>query len=655
MPERIVRVRRRRKRSSFSSLESPDILRRDLSPARAAILIAATVVIIVIGAISFNYGSKFYSSWHERILLKRASSLLQAGKLTQAAYVAREVLQGHPDRLQAFYILAESAEKQSLEEAVSWRAQIARLLPHDLESQLNLASAALRFGQLDTARDALNNVEARDRDRPQFHVVSGWLAQAEGNVAEQERQFAAAVDREPGNDLYQFNLAVLQIRSPDAEKSGKARQTLERLSQSQSFRTGSLRALLNDAIDRSDLEAADRFAQQLQMSQQVTFSDYLLCSNLYRKLDEKKFHALLEKVKPVAAREPADLALLMDWMNDNGQAAEVPKWNDKLPSEVTTHSPVAVAVAEAFAELKNWSRLRRWTRTGSWEQDDYLRLAYQSYAARQSRQAVADAEADRLWRAAEHAARNRPEREVRLARLATKWGLTIEAAQLWSSVSQNPPNRREGLDALLRIYRANNELRKLHEVLERLHDSSPNEPGITADLARLGLNIDQNTRQAQLLAKEAYDRSPENVNCAVTYAFSLYGLGRTTEGLSIIGKLPPEKLHDSHAAVYVATLLVDEDQFDAAKEYMKDASRGPLYIEETKLLEEAKAKMTPASPTPGPKSSASPASKKSDETKLREEAKARMTPVLPTPSPTTSASPAPKKSSQSAPSATPAP
>jgi len=55
---------------------------------------------------------------------------------------------------------------------------------------LNLASAALRFGQLDAARRALADVTPGDRDRAAYHVVAGWLARAEGNPTEQERQFA---------------------------------------------------------------------------------------------------------------------------------------------------------------------------------------------------------------------------------------------------------------------------------------------------------------------------------------------------------------------------------------------------------------------------------------------------------------------------------
>src|ERR1044071_7921913 len=216
--------------------------------------------------------------------------------------MARDLARRQPNSVAALSGLADAAERQNLEEAVAWREQIARLLPKDPESQLNFASAALRFEKLDVARDALNRVSSRDRDSAAFHVVAGWLARAEGNFAEQEEQFAAAVKKAPKTVLYQFNLAALQIRSKDAEKSDKARDTLERLSNIAPYRTGALRALLNDAVERADLTAADNFAQQLQMSPEVTFGDYLLCLNFYRQLDEKTFRQLLEKVKPFAAR-----------------------------------------------------------------------------------------------------------------------------------------------------------------------------------------------------------------------------------------------------------------------------------------------------------------------------------------------------------------
>ncbi len=573
-------------------------------------MVAVLAIAFLVGALSFRYGSRLYDDWRQNRLLHRATALLQEGKLSKAAQTTQELLARHPDSLPALYLLAETAEKQNLEEAVSWREQIARLLPSDVDSQLNLASAALRFGKLDLARQALDRVSPTDWDRAAFHVVAGWLARAEGNFAEQEEQFAAAVKKEPNNDLYQFNLAALQIHSGDPKKSGKARDTLQRLSKVAPYRTGALRALLNDAVARNDLAAADNFAQQLQMSPEITFGDYLLCLNFYRKLDEKKFRLLLERVKPFAARDSSDLASLMYWMNQNGLAGDVVKWIDKLPTAQLSSAPTSVVVADAYARIKNWSRLKRWTRTGIWGDSEYLRLAYQAIATRQSRPrsgGTANTEFEMLWRSAEQLANEQPERALVLARFASKWELEKESEALWWRVAENSPMRREALEALRRLYRTKDETEKLYGVLQRLHQASPNEAPITADLARLGLNLGQNTEQSHQLAKEAYDRAPNEVNCAVTYAFSLSRLGRNAEAVAIVENLPPEQLHDPHAAIYVALLLAEASQIGAANNYIAIAEDGKIYPEEEKLLDEAKTKLATASATSPPARSPVPA------------------------------------------------
>jgi len=569
-------------------------------------MVAALLSAFLLGALFVSYGSKLYEDWRQNRLLHQAAALLQEGKPSEASQTAQELLGRHPDSLPTLYILAEAAEKENLEEAVWRREQIARLLPKDADSQLNLASAALRFGKLDLAREALDRVAPKDRDRAAFHVVAGWLARAEGNLAEQEDQFAAAVKKEPGNDLYQFNLAALRIHSSDAAESTKARDTLQQLTNVAPYRTGALRALLNDAVARDDLTAADNVAQQLQMSPEVTFGDYLLCLNFYRKLDEKKFRLLLEKVKPFAARNSSDLSSLMEWMNQNGLAADVIKWIDKLPAAQLSSPSTSIAVADAYATGKNWSRLKRWTRspaTAGWGDSDYLRLAYQAIAARQSQargDGGANTEFETLWRSAEQLTNEQPERELALARLASKWELENESEELWQRVAKNPPMRREALEALRRLYRAKNETEKLYDVLQRLHETSPTEAPITADLARLGLDLEQNTERSYQLAKEAHDRAPNEVNCAVTYAFSLSRLGRNSEGLAIIHNLPPDQLHDPHAAVYVALLLAEANQLDGGQEYIAAAEDGKIYPEEKKVLDEAKTKLAVASATPSP-------------------------------------------------------
>jgi len=607
IPSQLEHAEPGRDRQSCSGTHAT--FQRQFSRGRLTVAVAGLAIALLVGVFFVGYGSKLYENWHDRRLLQQATTLLQDGKLSKAAQIAHELARRHPDSLAGLSILADTAEKQNLEDAVQWRERIARLLPKDPESQLNLASAALRFGKLDLAREALNRLSPRDRDSAAFHVVAGWLARAEGNFVEQEEQFAAAVSKEPKNDLYQFNLAALQIRSKDAEKNNNARDTLERLRSVAPYRTGALRALLNDSVERNDLIAADGFAQQLQMSPEVTFGDYLLCLNFYRKLNEKKFRQLLEKVKPFAARDASDLTSLIDWMNQNGLAGEVVKWADKLPPTRLSSPPASVAVADAYATVKNWSHLKRRTRTGNWGDAEYLRLAYDAIAERHLRSgsgSSASSDFEKLWQSADELARSQPERELTLARLATKWQLTKQAEELWARVEENSTMRREALDNLRRLYRDNDETTRLYEVLQRLHESSPNEAPITADLARLGLDLGENTERSHQLAKEAYDLVPNDVNCAVTYAFSLHRLGRNAEAFAIVRSLPPDQLHDSHAAVYVALVLVERSELEGAKDYIDAAENGKLYPEEKKLLEEAKTKLIAASAIPAPAESPPP-------------------------------------------------
>jgi hypothetical protein len=289
----------------------------------------------------------------------------------------------------------------------------------------------------------------------------------------------------------------------------------------------------------------------------------------------------------------------MEWMNHNGLTGEVVKWIEKLPAEKLTSPPAAIAVADAYADAKNWTRLKRWTRKGMWGESDYLRLAYQAIATRQSRQDSANTEFHALWRAAEQSTHDQPERELALARLASKWNLEKESEQLWLRVAEDPPMRREALDTLRGLYREDNDTGKLYDVLQRLHDSSPNEAPITADLARLGLNLERNVERSHELAKEAHDRAPNEVNCAVTYAFSLYRLGRNADAIAIIQGLPAGQLRDRHAAVYAALLLADASQIDAPKDYVA-AADDEIYPEEKKVLDEAKAKIARVSVAPSP-------------------------------------------------------
>ena len=154
MAENIKGGEHRRTRQLFLGLES--FFKPQSWSARLGLLATVATLLVVLDVLFLHYSSRLYREWHEGRLLHEAASMLQEEKFSRAAQRAREVLKVDPDSLPALHILAEATEKQNLEETVLWRAQIARLLPNDLDSQLNLASAALRFGQLDLARKAIS-------------------------------------------------------------------------------------------------------------------------------------------------------------------------------------------------------------------------------------------------------------------------------------------------------------------------------------------------------------------------------------------------------------------------------------------------------------------------------------------------------------------
>jgi len=168
-------------------------------------------------------------------------------------------------------------------------------------------------------------------------LQAGWLVPKE--TCRTRRTIRRCRKKEPKNDLYQFNLAALQIHSSNAQKNAKARENLERLSKLALYRTGALRALLNDAVERNNLSAGDNFAQQLQMSQEVTFGDYLLCLNFYRKLDEKKIPPAAGTRKTFRRKESIGSRIAHGMDESNGLTLEVVKWIEKLPAEELTTRP----------------------------------------------------------------------------------------------------------------------------------------------------------------------------------------------------------------------------------------------------------------------------------------------------------------------------
>src|SRR6476620_4655763 len=101
-------------------------VQRQVRSVRLVVTIAGSAIAFLVAVFFVIYGSKLYENWRERHLLEKATTLLLEGEFSKATQMAQELARRHPDSLAALSILADTAERQNLEEAVTWRERIAR-------------------------------------------------------------------------------------------------------------------------------------------------------------------------------------------------------------------------------------------------------------------------------------------------------------------------------------------------------------------------------------------------------------------------------------------------------------------------------------------------------------------------------------------------
>ena len=124
-------------------------------------------------------------------------------------------------------------------------------------------------------------------------------------------------------------------------------------------------------------------------------------------------------------------------MNRNELTEEVVKWIEKLPAEKLNGPPAAVAVADTCAKAKSWTRLETMDPQECGANPTTCVSHIRQCAIRQAREDAPN-EFDKRWCTAEQSTNDRPERELVLARLASKWDLEQESERLVAPRRRKP-------------------------------------------------------------------------------------------------------------------------------------------------------------------------------------------------------------------------
>jgi predicted Zn-dependent protease len=530
-----------------------------------------------------------YGAWRKRHLSQQAQEFSAHKDYQSAVLVARHLLQLDPKNVAACRIMAETAELAGKREALSWREQLVALEPDVAVNKTALASAAVRFGQLDLARKTLDAIDPSGRGNVLYHQLSGALAIAEKKSALAESEFAAALQLDPGNTQFALNLAAVRLTSPDLPTKEKARTELTRLAEQTALRLEALRALTMDALANKSSGDAEKWAAQLRLEKGATFSDLLLYLEATQKTDAAA--PALRDAKENATRSPAIAAALITWMNRHGMAQAAREWGLALPKETLAAHPVPLAIAEAYSFLQDWNGLHAWVDEKNWGEEEFLRLAVLSHALhRLTPGDRASMESQTAWNAALKATKNRGERVAALAQLAEGWGYAAEAADAWWLMANGNENAKEALTALQRLYKAKQDSHGLLRVAKRALELNPADLVAANNCASLGLLLNADS-SARRLAMKLHAENPANAAFSSTYAFALFTEGKTSEALREMESLKEPQLRHPSIAAYYFVMLVENGKMERAHAFLSAANKAQLLPEEQQLLTAATRKL----------------------------------------------------------------
>lgn len=532
-------------------------------------------------------GYRGYGVWRKRHLSQQAQDFFTRKDYQSAALVARHVLQLDPKNVAACRIMAEIAELAGKPETLSWREQVVVLEPELTANRVALASTALRFGQIESARKTLDAVPATGRDI-KYHEVAGALAIAEKNPTLAETEFAAALQLDPNNPQLALNLATVRLTSADSAVREKARAELAQLAEKPAFRLDALRALTSDGLANQSPTAA-KWAAALRAEKNATLADVLLYLEATQKTDAAA--TALREAQAQVSKSATTTALLITWMNRHALAQPALDWARSLPKEILNAPPVPLAVSETYSFLQDWNGLFAWVDGKNWGEDEFFRLAVVSHALhRLTPGDRASMESQTSWAAALKATKNQPRRLAAIAQLAEGWGYAEEAADGWWLIANGNENAREALTALQRLYKSTQNSHGLLRVAKRALELNPADLVAANNCASLGLLLTGDSA-ARRLATKLHAENPANPIFKSTYAFALFTEGRTSEALREMETLKEPQLRHPVIAAYYFVMLVENGKMEKAHAFLSAANKAQLLPEEQQLLTVATRKL----------------------------------------------------------------
>jgi len=534
-------------------------------------------------------GYRSYRVWKNKHLMSLGHGFLAKSDARNAVLAVQEVLRSDPHNLDATRVMAQLADASRSPAALLWRSRVVELAPHSLEDRLALAQTALTMRDYASATNALEGVDAADKEKAAYHNIAGAVAAAANHPSEAEAHFLEASRLEPHNPAPQLNLAVVRLHGTNTLDLEEARIVLQSLASNptnSALRCQALRELTLDAMGHKHEETALTLSRKLIQETNSAFTDWILRLEVLLETRNADFKPALATCQREAATNQSKIYELATWEMAKTSSRDALAWLRSLPVNTQTNQPATLLVAECYMASKDWRGLHAWLEKQHWAELEFLRHAFMSRALRGEE--LADT-AKTEWEQALKSANGQKQSLVMLLRLAAQWKWVNEGEDLLWTIVSRYPQEKWATQALTQTLFAGGQTRSLMQLFKQELKSTPSDLTAKNNLAMIALLLDAKELKPHDLAREVYQQAPTNASFAATYAFSLYVQRKSAEALKVMQQLKPKDLENPSIAGYYGLILKAMGSGAKARVYLDWTSKATLLPEERKLFAQARA------------------------------------------------------------------
>jgi hypothetical protein len=530
-----------------------------------------------------------YRDWKRDRALRQAKEFYAAQDYAKANTALQVALHADRRNIVVWKTIADMTEAAGAREAILQRQQVVLLAPTDHQAKVALAMTAMRFGDLLTARDALASVPENFRDATHYRRAVALFAMLEGNGSTAE-QVIASLMRTDSSDNLRFSYLSVRLSHPDPVVASSSRMELAGMIETPAMAAAALRALMNDAIMRSDFTAAHAWVDRLVKLPEAGYNDKLALGTLQLLIDKKPLEEVLPPLVAEAGQEPGKMAELARWLLVQRQGARAQELIDGLSPEARESVLLKPVRVDLAIVRQDWAAVGELLRQGALGpiSSDTVRLVMEARAVGELQ--GEEARFVQWGRAIDFSRTNIFGLRI-LYRLGVtwKWGREVEATLL--AIARGFPGQTWAHEALVRVYTVEKNAAGLRQIFGIWSQQAVGVPRIKHDAALMELLVLGPTAPAHVLrtAEEFHKNDPTNNHYATTRALACVYDNRIQEAVRVVEAMPDPAKKDPARAPYLAFIYAKARKGDLCREQLALVRPSALLKEEQALADQARA------------------------------------------------------------------